>query len=627
MNRSLKVILVVIVLGLAGLYWNSGPEPLPPANHPSEAEAKTNAVASEANLEKRERGTTERIAAEEAVAELPQATHVFELELALHMRDEHGLPVSGHKPKLAPPGGELRAATEATDGHGNVVVRWPSRLPAAAIEIADPRGHRRLVQLQHGRPTHVTMLKGGPRTLALSYSADGTGTFRIISNDLSAALLAGQTTSHEMQKGLHPYAVFSEHGLVPIIPPKKIAPDQLANEALANVVLGDFVSGWNVSSSLSFTEIEGLQFHYTAPQQKQQSNCTIDGIVYDENGDPAANVPVVLLGSNPQPLHRTKTDPSGAFKFDKVKPNTLEVRAGGTELGLAVTTVQVVAGKYSQNIQLQRDSCIRGTLHDRDGTPIAKADVEWLSSDGRWADRTKTNADGEFLLANLPGKPGDLFAWHKNAQWRLPIATMKGVLPDTGVVHLKCDLQQHGTIRVRAEAVEGCNLAELRLRARHVDTGFSRGFQMPHVFYKKTDKKGQEVAASRASPESPWEHKHLPAGYYDVEMALPGCGGMKLGRHWLDPGTPTDLGTIAFRRPGKVHFETPDSKQPEDLRVEITAMREPFDVRLESLRTLTHDMLLSAGNYMLAVQRGDQPPHFETFSVTSDATTALRVHW
>lgn len=36
---------------------------------------------------------------------------------------------------------------------------------------------------------------------------------------------------------------------------------------------------------------------------------------------------------------------------------------------------------------------------------------------------------------------------------------------------------------------------------------------------------------------------------------------------------------------------------------------------------------LAEGNYLLATQRGKEPPRFQTFAVKSDATTALQVTW
>lgn len=625
MNRSLLVLIVIVALSLAGFYWLSDAEPLPPSGTLDEGHSTSNGVASHAATNMDAHATTARVAVEEPIPEQPPATHPFELELRLHMLDEHGLPVSAYHAKLAPPGGALRAAKDATDDHGNAVIRWPSRLANANIELADPRGHRRLIRMQHGRPTHVTMLKRGQRTFRFTFTTDGTGTMRVISNDMSTAVLADSSTSSQMEHKLHPSAVFSEHGLVPIVLPKN--PEQLTGDQLSNIVFGEHFGGLSLTANeqLSISNFTIDAKFLGAPETPATGS--IDGIVYNEDGKPATKVPVVLLGSGPQPLHRTKTNKSGAYSFKSLKAKTYEVRAGGTELGLASTTVRVDSGEYAQNIHLQRESCIRGSLHDQDGKPIAGAAIEWLSDDGLWADRTPTNANGEFLLANLPAKTGRICAWHKNSKWRLPLATTNGVLPDTGAVTLKCDLSQHGAIRVRPEAVEQCNLGDLRLRVRQVDTGYSRGVAIPRLVVKKPGKDGKQVSSSTASPESPWQHERLPTGFYDVEMALPGCGGLKLGRHWVDAGTPTDLGTIAFQRPGKVHFETPASRMPKDLRVEITALRESFDVRLESLHTLDNDVLLASGYYMLASQRGDQPPRFQRFSVKSDATTVLQLNW
>lgn len=79
--------------------------------------------------------------------------------------------------------------------------------------------------------------------------------------------------------------------------------------------------------------------------------------------------------------------------------------------------------------------------------------------------------------------------------------------------------------------------------------------------------------------------------------------------------------------PGLVHFQVPDSKTPADLKVEISALRKPFDVRIESLHKLVNDVQLATGRNVLATQRGKQPPQFQMFEMRSGQTTTLRIAW
>jgi len=624
MNRSAKTVIVVVAGSLAALYLYNGPEPLPPTSTEAQGQAAGSPTASQADTIKPDE-VTQRVAVPTDAPEQPQATHKYEMELVVQVIDELGLPVAGHRPKLAPVGGAERKSPQATLADGKVTIRWPSRTPIADIELREQRGCRRLLRLHHGKPTTATILNRVQGSYSFTFTGDSKGTLRLISNDLSAPILAGNATSYEMIAGMHTEAVFSERGLVALIRETTATPASL-NPTFHNLVLGEYISGTNLR--MVSTDIELSGFTIFNNSEEPTSNCSIDGIVYDEHGKPAKEVPVVLLGSGPQPLHRGKTDKAGAFKFKHLMAGTFTVRAGGTELGLATVAVRVDSGNYSQNLQLQREACIRGTLRDQDDAPVAKAVIEWLSNDGSWADRTKTDSDGNFVLANLPRKPGHLYAWHNSSTWRFPLASVSGVLPDSGNVALACDLQRHSSIRVQPQVHHpDCDLSDLRLRVRQVDTGLSRKVRVPKVKTTSRDKKGREVTNSVLRPETPWHIDNLPAGFYDIEMSLPGCGRRNLGRHWVDGEGATDLGTVALPRPGMVHFETPDSKMPQNLQVEICELREPFDVRIESLHTLVNDLLIGEGNYMLSYQRGNEPLQIQTFSVKSGATTVLHVNW
>lgn len=209
----------------------------------------------------------------------------------------------------------------------------------------------------------------------------------------------------------------------------------------------------------------------------------------------------------------------------------------------------------------------------------------------------------------------------------LPIAHMTGIRPDSGEVGLTCASSHSGVIRVQPSAGDGGKLKSLRLRLRHVATGFSRGVRVPQVLQKSTDSKGKEQHQLKSVANGPWQQEHLPTGFYEVEMWLAGCGPKSLGRHWVDGNTDTDLGMASLAAPGLVHFDVPDNKTPDDLKVEISALRKPFDVRIESLHTLMHDVQLAAGNYVLATQRGEQPPQFQMFEMRSGQTTTLRIAW
>lgn len=623
MKASMKVTVAAAALCISGLYFYGGDDPQPPATTDVPTKeavvVEASGASSDAAVAKIDRAPASSYAFEES-----QLSHPFLLELTVHVVDEHGIPVSGFTPELAPPGGTLRNAAEATDKTGMVVIRWPARQANVTIEVLDPRRHRRLVKLRHGVPNHITFV-GASRMGPTVRMVRGRFLASEISYKLHNQRLAGNVTSHKLNAGLHPHAVFSESGLVPVVKQRETYDSKDEEIFVSAAVAATSFGNFNIRSIT--TQLKELSGDLKGIKVTVPDYCSIEGFVYGEDGKPKRGVPVVILGTSPQPLHRGKTDQEGAFQFNKLLANTYEVRAGGTELGLAKVSIRVDKGNYTQSLNLQREACIRGTLLDDASKPMGNATIEWLSDDGQWADRTTTRDDGTFVLANLPSNSGSLYAWHKDGQKHFPIAHMTGIRPDSGEISVTCEQSNTGTIRLQPSASPSCKLGNLRLRVRHVDTGFSRGVRVPQVTQKSTDAKGIERQASVTLPNGQWQQSGLPAGFYEVEMWLAGCGPKNLGRHWVDGNTDTDLGMVSLATPGLVHFSVPDSKTPDDLKVEISSLRKPFDVRIESLHTLVNDVQLAAGNYLLATQRGEQPPQFQTFEVRSDQTTTLRVTW
>lgn len=623
MKASIKVTAAAALLCIGGLYLYSGDDPAPPTNNEVQAkETSHTAVAGTVDDEQdRELDRTSTIA--DAVVDA-QLSHPYTHELTIHVVDEFGLPVSGYMPKLAPPGGEARNTYGTTDASGVLVVHWPARQPRIDIEVVTPRKHRRLVPLRHGSPTHVTLI-GNSRSDIRVRLGQLDSTLEFISYDLSSdeSFLG---TSTKMQPGLHPHAVFSERGLVPIV--RLTDPETLAQHfevdlgsTLANIEYGNF--------TIHRTAMQFDSAYVGNPKAtgETKTTCTIEGFVYGEDGKPKAKVPVVLLGTSPQPLLHTRTDDQGAFRFTKVLANDYTLRAGGNELGLTSTPLRVDRGTYTESLHLKRDACIRGKLLTETSEGIGKATIEWLSDDGRWADRTETTGDGSFLLANLPSMAGTLYAWHADKKTRFPIARLAGVRPDSGGVTMTCSPDTTGSIRVQPSAYRGSQLDKLRLRMRHVDTGFSRSVQIPQVVRETAGEDGVLHKAALQKPDGPWTQTGLPTGFYEVEMHLPGCGYKSLGRHWVDGNAETNLGVVALSEPGLVRFETPSSKKPDDLKIEIAEIRSTFDVRIESLRELVNDIRLPPGTYVFASQRAELPPVFQTFTVRSNETTTVEVRW
>ena len=238
--------------------------------------------------------------------------HPFAMELRIHVVDPFGVPVQGYRPQLAPPNGALRYAKQGTDDEGHAVVTWNARQPRVEVEILDPRRHRRRIVLEHGKPTHVTLLHA-PQSGQRLVTSSGTR-LRFLSNISSQMILPERTNGSELGLGVHPYAQFGERALVPI----RTEREDLANNL--SLVLGelDALEATSLSQAVAGTThaLGEVEFQLHRANEAAAPACVVEGTVFGEDGQPCAEVPVLAFGSGPQPLQRTRTDNQGRYRIE-----------------------------------------------------------------------------------------------------------------------------------------------------------------------------------------------------------------------------------------------------------------------------------------------------------------------
>lgn len=622
MKTSMKVAAAAAVLCVGGWMLYDGGEPTLPTGQ-EQTEVRNGPAKSSQAPAGNEQDPAERTTLVGEPTNDAWLAHPFAMELRIHVVDPFGVPVQGYRPQLAPPNGALRYAKQRTDDEGHAVVTWNARQPRVEVEILDPRRHRRRIVLEHGKPTHVTLLHA-PASGQRVVTSSGTR-LRFLSNISSQFTLPERTNGSELGLGVHPYAQFGERALVPI----RTEREDLANNL--SLVLGelDALEATSLSQAVAGTThaLGEVEFQLHRANEEAAPACIVEGTVFGEDGQPCAEVPVLAFGSGPQPLQRTRTDDQGRYRIEGLAAGDVMVRAGGDRQGLGSMPVLLTRGLHRQDVHLQPGTCVRGMLLDAEGKPVPDATIEWHAEDGSWADSTQTDAKGAFVLANLPNLRGNVLAWAKGRDRGFPIARETGVLPGLADLALACDLGNGSTLTMQPTAGDGCDLMDLRLRVRSVATGVSRGISVPKRTSKRTNEHGQRIENTIESVHLPWQQRHLPAGFYEVTMWLPGCGAVQLGRHWIDGESDLDLGTVPLPLPGRVHFATPSSKRPKDLHVEITSLREPFDVRIDGLRALDTDLQLPPGDYVLSTQLSEEPPTYARFTVERERTTTLRIDW
>lgn len=605
MSTTPKVLVAIGALCVGGWFWLGPADPARPATHVGDDTKAADAAAPAHGPNRTDETANERTGAVPAADAIAGLEHPFVVQLEVLVVDSLGLPIEGHTPVLGPLGCARNDANAATGPDGRVVLQWPTRRPQVTIDLADPRGQVRRLTLRHDQPTKVTLLgdrQGGGVVLELSAGSESAASFEGLRITNGSHFPDHGRSS--MREGLHPAVRFSDDRARTV---------ESGGIEFAGIRMGRFLQ----LDGASF-ELSGL----IAYQQEVPEVRAIAGTVFGSDGKPAAKVPMVLLGTGPQPLERTETDDQGAFRFEGLAAGAFTVRAGGDAQGLATTAATTTEGTTPVTMHLQLGSCIRGRALTPNGAPLAKALVEWRALDQSWADVTEVGDDGTFVLANLPGGPGQVLLLPPDGARRLPLAVAPSVLPDTEGLELRGDPQGPGAIAI--EPIRTPSDGNPQVRVVHVETGLVAGIQQPFLVNHDEDRS----AAIRV--EQPrWTMGALPAGFYDVELRVATGGVRTLGRHWCDGTGPVDLGRIELPVPGIAQFHAADGVLPADPdqhEIELVAVRQDLDVRAELAPfPLDKPVQMPAGDYVLLYRVKDGGVRSRRFSVRAGERSDVRL--
>ena len=604
-----KILVAAGAVCVGGWLWFAPSDPVLPQQAGAANGSAPDAAAPVSGSPRVDAAAAARSTATPNSADLDALAHPYMVELELFVVDALGLPVEGYTPLLGPVGCARNAADGATGPDGRVTLRWPTRQPQITIDLADPRGQVRRLTLRHDQPTKLALLgerKGGP-VLRLAVGGGATELVvdggkldlsRVVTNDRRVSA-GGRPTMHE---GLHPAARFGDDSA-------RVVEAAPATRELA-------LSGVRLDGSrLSFAS-EAVGSPATADAR------AIAGTVFGSDGKPAAKLPVALLGSGPQPLARQQTGDDGTFRFEGIDAGDFTVRAGGDARGLATTAATTTQGTTPVTLHLQLGSCVRGKALDPKGAPLAKALVEWRALDNSFVDQTEVGDDGTFVFANLPGGPGQVLLLPADGARSLPLAMAPSVLADSEGLELRGDPSGRGAIVV--EPFRSGDGPRPQIRVVHADTGLVAGMFPP---IKKANENGQQASIQVAQPR--WTMPGLPAGFYDVELRLPGGGVRALGRHWCDGNGPVDLGRVELPRPGEVQFAAIAELLPVDeaqRALEIVALRSDLDVRAELAPVpLDKPVQLPAGDYVLLFRHRDGGVRTQRFTVRAGERSDVRL--
>jgi RNA polymerase sigma factor (sigma-70 family) len=591
-STATKTLLAAGLLCVGGLFLLADRDDPRPLARDATRTAANDAAAMAATADRDATSDGSRVASGPAAAVVPWLDHPFEASLEVLVVDPLGLPVEGHTLRFAPTGCQHNEASHATGADGRVVLTWRMRQQAMEVQLADPRGQLRRVQVEHGRPTRVVMLgarsEGAVIRFLLAERSLTTVSGRL-NTDYVASVVANEDL--RMRESLHPHAVFGDSRATVLEEP--------ATTQTVGIQLATAQRQFSLQLRTQLLEITSFDRpDHWAKATPTPPAAAVEGVVFGADGKPAAKVPVMLLGTGPQPLQSTATDDEGRFRFENCVAGEFAVRAGGDHQGLHAVPVVVTQGVTPCTLQLQLGACVRGRAIDANGTPLADHVVEWHALDQSWADRTKTGADGSFMIANLPGVPGSLVLLA--TEQAIPLAFLPSLLADSGDQVLTAPGGRGSVMTLEPTVTADGGACEVRVW--HADT---------------------RVGTTLRAPESgaTWTSLPLAAGFYDVEMRVIGHGWSTLGRHWCDGEHAVELGRVDAPPCGTIEITLPDAQLAggDGVKFEVCALRADADVRVEpSALPRDRRIRLPAGGYVLLFRGADGGMHWHRFDVIAD---------
>ena len=644
MKTPLPLVVATAALAAVALWFvsGSGDEPLPiasaeAANSAREVESATSAA----------KDTDAASDARDVVA--ANATDAIDLELphafTLRVRaiDEFGLPQGGRRVRIAPIGCTQNVMEQRTDDSGHAVVEWKGRQSPMRMGLALGRGPVREIVVDSGAPRSFVGLvprDSGSIAFTIQMNDNGWPAFDL-GNDVREQKLqlvasTDREDSIEERSGLHPHARFRDR----VLDGAPIPPSPQALDALPLI-------------GRVFTSVVGKQ---TDPTPQEARRAVVTGVVFGEDGKPAAQQLVVLFGEGDAPLATTRTDANGTYRFDAIRPGPARVRAGGQRAGLAEQTLVVgEVGATTANCNLQRGQRLEGKATAANGKPLQSWIVEYESLDGRWVDRALVRDDGAFTLPNLPGGAARLLL-RENAN-AVPTAIVASVFPDSGAVTfaLSGDAEPKGAISLRLperaprvdevaakQDVQGTPAgaadraleilvggapnegATIRLdgSAFRLSTAATNGADGSHaasVFAWQVES-GFGFLVPRAADGS-FACAGLRAGWYRLEARDVGIGAIDLGQHFVDGKTTVDLGVVRLPEPGRLRLE---DRKP-GTTVELYHRRAWGDALAAEELGERNEVDVPAGTWLVMWRTGDGRVARREVVVESGKTATLRL--
>ena len=328
----------------------------------------------------------------------------------------------------------------------------------------------------------------------------------------------------------------------------------------------------------------------------------IAGVVVDELGNSVDGATVSLSSGGCDATAHTR---GGRFRFGELLPGRYALAVSHAQIGLAKDAIQVGIGDTDVRLVLAAGPAVRGSVRAPDGSPLRARRIVWQGHGGEWRDEVCTGDDGSFLLPNLSAVRGSLWVLDAEHHACIP-AVGAAVVRDGPEVLLTLDpTQQNGRLRVDVAGV-GTSPVDVAVRVWHVASGLG-------------------VHAMQVPDTSAFELGGLGAGFYDVEVVVPGLGVVGAGRHWVDGQSLSDVGRMVAPAPGHLVIDADADALPADEQRAFTIYHLRADANLFVVPQQPPPALalLGAGDYALGWRDADLQTRFARFAIRGGETTVV----